>query len=135
MGFARPNLKLRWAEPHELAGLEIRIRRLSIGQALRLTSLADLKDAFASGGDATAELDELFHILAGKIIGWNLEDGNGAPVPVSVDTVCDLDIDMVLWIVEAWLDSIGGTNAPLAPTPAASEEAALDIPMEVMASL
>lgn len=76
MGFREPDstITLRFEEGHELHGLEVTLRGMSIGDWMQATGMD------GSDGDNTAQTIERFHEA---LISWNLEDADGKPVPVS----------------------------------------------------
>lgn len=119
MGFQRGALKLKFEQP-DLEGLEIRIRRLSLGDALRVTELAGLGESIAQQREL---MDELAGFLAKNILTWNLEDEQGNAVPIVLGEpgtkeqpstgLYNLDVELILAIVASWLDFAAGVSPPL----------------------
>lgn len=128
-GFVRKSLRLVFDDP-ELEGLEVKARRLNIGQMLDLMELRGL----ASAGDASEEvrlgMKRVFGVLAGALLSWNLEEPAGVPVPLNADTLAELDMGFVMAIIDALRDATTAVPVPLGPRSSAgvpSEE--LSIPM------
>lgn len=138
MGYERSTLKLKFADP-QFEGLEVRMKRLPIGDMLAVTSLAELsklgQDADATLDAATAAegkraLDTLLAMLAGSMLSWNLEV-EGVPVPtdkgapahfegegdeqvwVPSTGLHSIDPELVYAIVEAWFEAAAGVSPPL----------------------
>lgn len=138
MGYQRSTLILKF-EDEEYAELEVKMRRLPLGDLLAVSELADMgKDL----KDHKAALDDLLSTVAGSLLSWNLEDEKGEPVllekgherhkakpgccersagpEVLVETVWhastglySLDLDFTLDIVNAWVESAAGVSRPL----------------------
>lgn len=118
MGYRRERTvhKLRFDETQgDLAGLEVKLYSLSVGQMLDLSRLAD------GARQQTGDANMMFTQFAESLVGWNLEDevpdatGVGArPVPPTLDGVRSCDLDFILRLVHAWMDAIAGVSAPLA---------------------
>ncbi len=137
MGYRREAkaYKLKFADD-DMAGFEITVRGLSSAGFLRLTRAAaaaqdidvtNVKDV----GAATGPVGDMFVMLAENTIGWNLEDDDGIPVPVTVDAVLDQDYEFVMRIVDAWMTAIAGVPRPLPGTSnGGGQFPAASIPME-----
>lgn len=121
MGYQRSILKLTWAEGSEFHGLEVKMKRLSIKQLLKVEKLRDLNKP--SEADKTTEetLGELLDTVAVGLIGWNLEveqedletgDITNVAVPATRETLDDQDADLILSLVSAWIEA--AASVPLA---------------------
>ncbi len=115
MGYQRPakTYVLKWAEGHELHGLEVTVTGLSVERMLALTGLAA---ALTGGGDVAAKLseaDKLFRSFARCLISWNLEDENGLPVPAAYEGIAAQDLPFVTALVTTWIDAVAGLDNPL----------------------
>ena len=124
MGYVRSNLILEWPEDSEFSGLEVHMRRLSIGQLTEVEKLADLnKDKTRSTGDALAEL---LDSIGEGLLSWNYEetrraeDGSTAVValPAERGSLDRLDLDLVLALVRAWISvaAVPLVSPPSSPT-------------------
>jgi hypothetical protein len=132
MGYTRTRRKYRLKfEDEELAGLEVVMGSLSIGEFTELTS--------SISGGATAEtadgVTSLLEKFAGKIASWNLEDDDGQPVPATFDGVKTQELDFIMAIVTAWMDAIAGVD----PTSRASANGTgtfpeVSLPMEPLSA-
>lgn len=93
----------------EYEGLEIRVRSVPFGEYFALEELAK-----RAGKSADMEsVDELLAKLAGCITEWNLEDDDDQPIAPSVAALKDLEANLVLAIISAWLDGMSGVAVPL----------------------
>jgi hypothetical protein len=122
VGYQRPTLKLVFTDP-EMDGLEVRARRLSIGELLHITSLAS---------DENAGTDDMLAALAAALLSWNLEDADGAPVPLTADGLKGQDYLLLEEIKKALIEASWAVPPPLS-TPSTDGTPALEasIPMEV----
>jgi hypothetical protein len=125
MGFKRGVINLKFTG--EFDGLEIRMRRLPIGDLLAVSKLADIGKDLVSA--ANNSLDMLLGTMAANILEWNLEDevsGNiveitkgspshvemmsGEEVYVPSSGLYSLDISLVLKIVDVWVTEAAGVT-------------------------
>jgi hypothetical protein len=129
MGYRRKTYSLKWEEGHALHGLEVSLTGLSIGRMTKITALAaSLTSDDAPVEEKLAKADELFHLMAGCLVAWNLEDEQGEPVPASYEGLADQDADLVAGIAFAWMETAVSVDTPLpessnggpAPMPEAS---------------
>jgi hypothetical protein len=89
-------------ETTDYPGLEVQVRTLTMGQLVGVWT--------GEGGGSSARTFELF---MDRLVGWNLEDEDGKPVPVTREAVEAEDDDMVNAIVRRWTDAVLGVPAPL----------------------
>lgn len=121
MGFQRGNLILKFNDP-ELADLEIKMRRLPIGDLMGVSKLAEMGEELK---EQLESLDSLLEITVANIISWNLEDEEFNPVPVEKGkpSYWDeqgnyhpstgfylLDFNLVLSIVNTWIEQAAGVT-------------------------
>jgi hypothetical protein len=113
----------------DLAGLVIRVRAVSVGALQELlTKLDELSNMEA--------MPYIARSLADHLIGWNIDDENGDPVPATYEGILSLDPAELAEIGRAWMQSVSGAvpvDSPLGESspsgvPSAGEEPAL--PME-----
>jgi hypothetical protein len=127
MGFKRnPKIyHLTW-EDGDYAGLEVNIRSLNMGQLLEAKS-----GKSANGKDG---LEGTVELLADRIVGWNLEDEEtGAPVPATLDAMKGEDDDLILDIINRWMEAVSGVPAPLdATSPSGEISQVASIPTEAL---
>lgn len=135
-GYERSTLKLKFEDP-EFEGLQVRMRRLPIGDLFAVMELAQTaqgdKDEL-SVEESKAALDGVLDFLAPSIISWNLQE-NGVDVPTfkgkpahqAVEGCCDLtegkrhpstglcsvDVDLIFALIDAWVDAASGVSRPL----------------------
>lgn len=130
MGYRKPRklYHLVWPEGHELHGLELEMRGLSIGQ---LTSLSARLGSVTGAQDMAAQYGEVFALFASKLVSWTLEDDDG-PVPATAEGVAaqaDDDPMFMISLVMAWADAVASVDTPLPngsiPGPPSGLEASL----------
>jgi hypothetical protein len=79
---------------------------IRLGKLRRLMKLTD--DNTDDG--AVGEILDLFQE---NLVSWNLEDyDTGAPVPTTIEAIEDQEIELIMRIVEAWMDQMTGTDGP-----------------------
>lgn len=103
---------LSWADDHELHGLEVSLKGLTVAKILSLGSSAsavttDAKGALTGG---TAEAEDMFATFASALVRWNLEDEDGTPVPATFDGVKAQDFDFILDLIITWMEAVAGTG-------------------------
>lgn len=102
--------KLVWDDGHDLAGLVVRARTVSTGVFLELTDMADR----AKWG--TDEAKEMMVRFAEVLVSWNLEDEDtGVPVPASFEGLLSQEFDLVMAVINQWMDAVAGVSGPLDP--------------------
>lgn len=88
-------------------GLVVRMKGISFGKVRRLIALLDGD----TGNDAV--MGAISDQLVANLVSWNLEDERGVPVPETAQGIDDQDFDLILKIIENWLDQITGPDAEL----------------------
>ena len=116
MGYRPPRKVYRVVGSGPYEGLEAKLAGVNLGRYLDLVSVADGME----GEDAPDEIGDMLAALDGALLEWNIEDDDGAPVPVGLDGLRTQDFDLVLWLFDAWLEAMGGTPDPLGGKPSAS---------------
>jgi hypothetical protein len=110
---------LVFGEEHgDLAGLEVRMKRISIDQMMEVSRLLSLRgkgDNELTGEDR-AQINELFDLVGGRMVSWNLEEEDGTPVACTAAALRDQDPALVYGIISGWMDALAGVSAPLAKT-------------------
>ena len=86
-------------------GLIVRMQGISFGKVRRVTALLD------DEGDGA--LEEIGKLVVSKLVSWNLEDGDGRAIPVTIEEFDELDFQLVLKLVNAWLDRMTGVSDDL----------------------
>lgn len=84
-----------------LAGLEVDCKTGSVEQYESIAALADLPP-----GAADRVWRQLCEAFAASLVRWNLEDDGGAPVPATLAGLLSQDIELIMAIVETWLDVV-----------------------------
>lgn len=88
-------------------GLVVRLKGISFGKVRRLLNLMDGD----TGNDRVME--EISGQLVANLVSWNLEDEHGTPVPATAEGIDGQEFDLILKLVNAWLDHITGPGDEL----------------------
>src|SRR5215472_683650 len=108
MGYKRKLYTLTWPEDHDLHGLEVVTKGLTVERLFKMTSLATGLDA---GGGPQKQADaatQLFGEFARCLVSWNLEEDDGAPVPATAGGVADQDMGFMISLILSWMDAVAG---------------------------
>jgi len=113
MGYKRKTLHLTFPDKPDL---EIYVRSVNVRRALNLMRLADKMSG--SGITDTAEAEkvtsEMFGAFAERIVSWTLEDDDGSPLPVSLDSLLEWDFDDAMVWVMTWIQQATSVSVPTA---------------------
>jgi hypothetical protein len=149
MGFTPPRkvYVLDFADT-ELDGLEVRAKSAPLGMMLQLGASADSFNGVPDVGEM-AELDEarqlalvkgsmtqlraIVDMYAGVLVGWNLTDDDGQPVPATADGLLTLDPPHLMMIIRAWQQAVAAV--PPASAPTSNAGAPSEVPPLPMAAL
>lgn len=123
--------RLTFEPPHELAGLFVRVRGLSVDEMLQITgfsravALLRRETAALEAGEATElrpevvsvaanlDADAPFRIFADKLVEWNMVDDLDEPVPANLAGVLSCEPDEVNLIIKEWISSFTGVSDDL----------------------
>lgn len=121
----------------DMEGLEVRARGSSVGELMDLMALARLGGGHKFTAEDVKDIDGLFGLFASKLISWNLETEDGAPITFDPEMVTlygsdgsvisrletdaeaktrvfrAQDMDFAMDLVLAWVDAVIGVPAPL----------------------
>lgn len=107
---------LRWPEGHELHGLMVSVKGLTVAKLLDLTAKATvLTSEQPEVSESGAEAGRLFKDFANALVEWNLEDDNGKPVPANYRGITSLDFDFAVQLATAWMEAVASVGNPLPP--------------------
>ena len=123
MGYKRnPKIyHLKWQDG-EYAGLEVRVRSLSLGQLVATQN--------GKGYNGKEGIEGNIELLAERIVDWNLETEDGTPVPTTLDAIMGEDDDLIIAIVRRWNEAMAGVPAPLPESsPSGEPSPVASIPM------
>lgn len=130
MGYKRTpkQYNLVFGEDSEFAGLEVTVSSISVGELLEFQALQEKvkEEDFAS-------IEMLLEKFTGAVKDWNLEEEDGTPIPVSVESVKAQDLEFVLTLIEHWIEAVSAVTRDLGKASnsgATSEEERL--PMEAL---
>jgi hypothetical protein len=114
MGFEPPRkvFKLVFEDP-ALAGLEVSMYELPLGDMLDLMDKANIDVAALTSADLAA-VRELMASVAQYMKGWNVEIPLGTPVAPTPEALGKQGTSMVMAIVKAWFGAMGDVDDPLA---------------------
>jgi hypothetical protein len=113
-------------------GLEIAARSVSIEELLIILELADTMTA----SPGKKQVEELFGWFAKRLIGWNLEDEDGKPVPATLKGLLGEDFDFGMAVVMAWVQAISpgkSTTSSNGTVPVGPDPLEASIPMTTTA--
>jgi hypothetical protein len=88
-------------------GLIVRMQGISFGKVRQITAL------LGDDSDDGEAMGEIAKLTVSKLVSWNLEDGEGVPVPVTLEGFESQEFDLILKVVNAWLDRMTGVSADL----------------------
>jgi hypothetical protein len=91
-------------------GLEVTVEGLSTGDMLGLMDLmAKLPDGTGKAKGLTPEMrpviESMMETLAGALDEWNIEDRKGQPVPLTLDGLKSLKLELVMDVITAWINA------------------------------
>lgn len=88
-------------------GLVVRMTSIRLGKLRRLMQLTSDDEA---GDQGVSEILDLFQQ---NLVSWNLEEyEDGTPVPTTKEAIEEQEIELIMRIVEAWMDRMTGTDGP-----------------------
>lgn len=133
MAYQRKTYLLKWPEDHELHGLEIKLKGLTIGDMQIMGELKDMEERFKENRDLSL-FEPFVELLSKKIVSWNYEDDDHKPIPVSEDAIRELDLTELIPALMQWMEkAAGGISAPLKNGSSSGESAQeVSIPMEAL---
>lgn len=102
-------------------GLEVSMRGPTVGEELEI-------EAFRTqdGGGR-----EIFKVMTGLLIEWNVDDEQGQPVPTTFEGVCTQDAAFIMAILDATQEAASGVPDPLpSGSPSGEPSPVVSIPME-----
>lgn len=86
-------------------GLVVRMMSIRLGKLRRLMALT------SDNGDSDEGVGEILDLFGQSLVSWNLEDyETGAPIPTSKEGIEDQEVELIMRIVEAWMDQMTGTE-------------------------
>ena len=138
MGYKRKLYVLTWPDGHELAGLEVTTKGLPVKKLFELVQLSGQLTGEGDVATKVAVADELFAGFAARLVSWNLEDDDDAPVPATLAGVNDQDFDFMVGLIMTWMDAVSSVDIPLpqpSPPGGSSEtepDLAASIPVETL---
>lgn len=142
MGYTRKKtVKISFAEGHEFAGLEVRLKTVGIGKLLKLLPMIDKLDTVADIAESATpeqveEVEKALLAISKIFDSWNIEDeqpdGTKVPVPCTYDELLEIDLRLVVCVLQKWGEHLSGVPAPLdEPSPSGEPSLEASIPMEV----
>lgn len=129
----RKGYSLKFADGSPLDGAQIVLGSLSIGQIMQVRQLMHTVSQSTSPVEQMEAFDTVILMAADKLVSWDLEEEDGTPIPATREGVLSLDGELMLPIINAWLDAAKGTDAPLPDASSDGERQTLEasIPMEL----
>lgn len=128
MGYQRKSYVIKWPEGHMHHGLIVKLRGLSGENLMKVSSLRGQEKDSIDG----ERLEEVFKVLADRIIEWNLEDG-GTPIPPTIENIRSEDFGMVMDIIASWTEAVTHVPDPLSKgSNSGNTSLEASIPMETL---
>jgi hypothetical protein len=140
MGFKQRTFTFDYDETTNWPGLTVVMRPAKVGEALVLDKIVEqaregIDKAFTGDGNTRTEMLEL---VSTCIIRWNIEEdvldedtgeptGVTVPVPVTPETVEELEIGLFLDLFMSWVVEVRGVKRPLS-SPSPDGEPSLEAP-------
>ena len=91
----------------EEEGLVVRMSSIRLGKLRRLMKLT------ADDGADDGGIGEILDMFRENLVSWNLEEfEDGSPVPTSKEAIEEQEVELIMRIVEAWMDRMTGTDGP-----------------------
>lgn len=85
-------------------GFEVCMKGLKIGEMRRLLQ------ALGDSVETDEMIDQVTGILSSHTLSWNLEDDEGRVVQPTREAFEDFELDMLMDLVNAWLDKVNGVD-------------------------
>ncbi|WP_432129589.1 hypothetical protein [Streptomyces tendae] len=102
----RKTVTLEFGDEHgDFAGLEVEIASLSMGEFFEMSKLVHKDDMSEEGVEA------LLKAFDRVLIGWNVEEEDGTPVPATFGGLMSMDLEFNLKIIETWLKAVSPPEA------------------------
>ncbi|MEU4804308.1 hypothetical protein [Actinosynnema sp. NPDC023587] len=117
MGFTGRIIELRWPGDHALHDMKVDIRPPSVAALdfLGDRPKVDDNDAWEAYAHRKVEL------CAEHVVTWNLEDGDGQPLPRTGDALRGFDGGAIIELLDAWADNARVPNPSKAENPASKQ--------------
>lgn len=115
----------------KLAGLEVSLREMSTRDVLTLSTIAETFGGEGAASDPV-KIAGLLDEFAGFIASWNLQGPDGAPEPVSGDTLMRYPLGrFVMPLLSACVSAISGVSDDLGKdSPSGEPSPVASLPME-----
>lgn len=104
MGYRRKTVVHALDLGEKYPGFEVTMKGLKVGEMRRLLR------ALSDDAETEQMIGEVTGILSTHTLSWNLEDEEGRPVQPTTEAFEDFDLDMLMGVVNAWLDKVNGTD-------------------------
>lgn len=107
MGYRRtPKVHLLDLEEN-YPGFVVRMKGLKIGKMRQLLAAMDDETKTEEMIPAVSQL------ISEHVVSWNLEDDEGGPVEPTQEAIEDFELDMLMDVVNAWLEKVNGVSDDL----------------------
>lgn len=141
MGYTkkRKTFNIEFTDESEYFGLQVRARSLSVNEFVALVE--QMPEGAAEGKVSAKDLKEIQGMYSSFIdsaISWNMEEEDGTPTPLTLDSLMDLDFDLANDLIVLWMDGVMATSSVPVPLGEGSNAGAispvLSLPMEPLSS-
>lgn len=120
---------LRWAEDHELHGLEVEARALRWGDLLTLGALVE--DVKGSPTEQVNAMGELHRRFGKALVGWNraVEEDSDELLPASAEGLEELEDWEFMAVLDAYMGAAVGVADPLPNGSGSGGRSLAELPM------
>lgn len=94
--------EIDFPEDHDLYGLEISLRGVSVDTILELMKLKDISTDDPEADD----VERILELVGENVVEWNLLDEDDQPVPPGRAGVGGEDLDFFIAVITAWLEAM-----------------------------
>lgn len=116
-------------DDEKYAGMIIKVHGFTVREGI------DIEAMLGADKEGKERLEQWLRTFAERIVDWNLEDENGEKLPISYDTLQDMDFDFVLPMFHGWRRAVMDVSVPLEQESSNGDTSGLgSIPMEIGAT-
>lgn len=123
---------LKLPEGEKYAGVKVRARGLTIGEALEFGEFLDgLAISPVMAPENIERRDKTYALFASRVVEWNLESEPGQPLPATGEGMNKLDWTWGRDFIRAWISAVTEVSDPLErPLTSGEPSPEASIPME-----
>lgn len=106
-------------------GLVVKVKEADVDTYLSMIDMAsavrgiDTNDT-TNLNQVKTTITSMYEAFAGLVVDWTV-NRSGNPVPVTTETIRGLGMSLSMRMITAWIDAVGGVEAPLGPDSPSTE--------------